>query len=139
MRLPLILFMTAAALSGCAAKGPAYQRTVSYWGNWSLDDEVRLRVSAVGMTQMRYELVHEATGRTLLVDYGRDTKGWFFVWDDQDRLWAHWADLGTVVWVPVGEGRYERHWLHRGSEELRDMPPEVSQRLPEFARASLGL
>ena len=128
------------ALAGCAgSKGPRFQRVITHWGTYAVDDGVQLQVSTLGMSQMRYELRHVPSNRVLISDVGRDTKGWFFVWDDRGRLWAHWADLGTVVWVPVSGDGFQRQILVPGSSLPRDVPPEVLQHLPGWARKSLGL
>ena len=80
--------VTLVAMSGCAGGKPNHQSVVRGGGSHAVDEDVELRISAVGMTQMRYELWHTQTDRRLISDMGRDSKGWFFVWDDRDRLWA---------------------------------------------------
>ncbi len=128
------------AIAGCSAKGPAHKRFVDSWGTYSVADGVDLRVSAFGMSQMRYELRHVPSDRVLVSDVGGHG-GWFFVWDDGGRLWAHWDDVGTVVWVPVGSssGGFVKHKLSRGNPLLNDVPPDVFEHLPQWVKQSLGL
>lgn len=135
----LMLAMASWAPAGCSARAPQYHNVVTRWGTYPLDGVLQLQVSSLGLSQMRYELRHVPANRVLISDIGRDTKGWFFVWDDRGRLWAHWADLGTVVWMPVAGGRFERHVLKPGAAWLGDVPPDVAQRLPDWARRSLGV
>lgn len=127
------------ANAGCGTKGPAYKRFVDGWGSFPVDDGVELRVSAFGMSQMRYELRHVPSDRVLLRDVGGDARGWFFVWDDQSRLWAHWSDVGTVVWVRMPSGGFMKQTLSRGDPLLNDLPPDVSEHLPRWVKQSLGL
>jgi hypothetical protein len=141
MRRLMIAALLAAPLlpAGCGPKPITHQNVVSHWGTYHVDEDMQLRVSAVGMTQMRYELRHQPTNRLLISDYGLDSRGWVFVWDDLDRLWAHWAELGTVVWVPQEEGRFEKVWLTPDSEMIGEMPAEFASQLPASARRDLGL
>jgi hypothetical protein len=130
----------AMALAGCASKkGPVYHPFVDRWGNWPVAEDFELRVSTLGMSQLRYELWHVPSGRILAKDTGPDSKGWFFLWDDRNRLWAHAKDMGVMVWIPTEAGRLTRHRVTRGDPMLLTMPPEVAQRLPGWVRQSLAL
>ena len=128
------------AWAGCAGKpqstGP---RVVSWYGNYALDEELELQVASQGMTRIRYQLRHAPSNRVLLSDFGTDSDGWFLIWDDKERLWGHWNDVGTVVWVPSGYMTFEKHRLTPGSPLLADVPPTVSAHLPDWVKRSLGL
>jgi hypothetical protein len=143
MGMRLAMWGTAAAVylafAGCAAKRPVHQRLVDRWGIYSVDEGFQLRVSTLGMSQMTYELWHLPSQRLLVKDLGRATRGWFFMWDDRDRLWAHCDDAGTVVWVASPSGRFLKNRLQKGDPLLNQMPPEVSAHLPQSVKQSLAL
>ncbi len=127
------------SLAGCGGSGKRPEGFVNWFGTHSIEDGVELKISTVGMSQIRYEMRHLPTDRVMISDVASDTRGWFLVWDEDDRLWAHWNDGGTVVWVPRGNGRFEKHRLTRDSPLIREMPPSVTDNLPDWTRQSLGL
>ncbi len=132
------MLIVAAAVAGCSGK-PKYTRVVTMYGTHSLDDQVELQVSTLGLSQIQFELVHRPTDRVFLRDVGSDAKGWFFVWDHKKRLWAHWNDRGTYVYVPDAGGRWGKHQVTRDSEFVRQVPPLVFDTMPAWVRESLGV
>ena len=122
------------AMAGCGARGPVYQRFVHRWGTYSVGEGMELRVSTLGMSQMRYELWHVPSKRVLVSDVGRDSRDWFFVWDDRGRLWGHWNSGGTMVWIPSKGGGLSKHRLSKGDPMLNDLPPEVSKHMPQWVK-----
>lgn len=127
------------ALGGCSGKVAPGPKMVSWYGSYPLNQEIELEVTAHGMSQMEYLLRHGPTDRVLLSDVGSDRDGWFFIWDDQDRLWAHWDDIGTFVWTPSSYLHYERHRLGPDSPLVSTMPSYVREKLPAWARKSLKI
>ena len=101
---------------------------------WALDEGVVERVEGEN-----HVVVDVPSGRLLAKDTGRDSRGWFMVWDVRGRLWAHWDDLGTVVWTATDGGRLTRHRLTRGDPLLLEMPAEMSERLPPWVKDTLAL
>ncbi len=124
--------------AGCrAAGGP---RLVDALGTYGLGGDLELRVSARGMTLVEYELRDLPTGRVLASDVcGRDVSRWFLYYDGEGRLWVHSNDVGTEVWVPTAVGGFDRHPVLRGSHFARQVPAEVTERLPNITRKSLGI
>lgn len=131
-----VLMIAAAVMTGCAAR--TNPNVIRWYGTHSLGDHVELRVSTLGMSQIQFELRHTGSGRVFVNDVGTDTNGWFFVWDDHQRLWAHFNDLGTYVWVP-DQGRFEKHRVQRGSTFAKHLPPDVRENLPDWSKQSLGV
>ena len=89
--------------------------------------------------KIQFELVHVPTDRMILRGVGSDAMGWFFVWDHQKRLWAHWNDRGTYVYMPDAAGRWSGHQVTRDSEFVRQVPPLVFDTMPVWVRQTLGL
>ena len=124
-------------LSGCgASKSP---RLVNWYGSYAVDEEMQLKVTTLGMSQIQYELRHRPSNRVIVKSSGSSFKGWFFVWDEAGRLWGYWNDLGTVVWIPDTTGEFQSHTLYRGSPLLNDLPREVAANMPDWAKRSLGI
>jgi len=132
------MLFVAATVAGCSSK-PSYVSVVRWYGTHSLDEQVELQVSTLGLSQIQFELVHVPTDRMILRGTGSDAKGWFFVWDHQKRLWAHWNDRGTYVYMPDAAGRWSGHQVTRDSEFVRQVPPLVFDTMPVWVRQTLGL
>jgi hypothetical protein len=132
------MLIVAAAVTGCAAKS-THVSVVTWYGTYSLDEQVELQVSSLGLSQIQFELVHRPSDRMFLSDVGSDAKGWFFVWDHQKRLWAHWIDRGTFVYLPDADGRWRKHPVTRDSKFVRQVPPVVFDAMPAGVRRSLGI
>ena len=125
------------ALAGCgAAHNP---RVVNWYGSYAVDEEMQLKVTTLGMSQIQYELRHRPSDRVIVKSSGSSFQGWFFVWDEAGRLWGYWNDLGTVVWIPDDTGQFKPHTLYRGSPLLREVPREVAANMPEWAKRRLGI
>ena len=137
-RIMLLGVVLAIGLGGCSStKGP--DGFVNWYGSHMVSDDLQLNVTSVGLSQIRYELRHVPSDRVLITDYGVDGRGWFLVWDEDNRLWAFWREKGTVVYLPRGEGKFARHRIKRNSPILRQMPASVAQNLPDWTKESLGL
>lgn len=126
-------------LAGCGGAKGTKAQVFDWYGSYTLEQDLTLRVESMGMTRMQYELTHEPTNRVLVRDVATDTDGWFLVWDEEGRLWGHWDDVGTFVWVRTGARRFERQHVIPGSPLVREMPRAVAQKLPDWAKQSLGL
>ena len=125
------------ALAGCGSK--QNPRLVNWYGSYAVDEEMQLKVTTLGMSQIQYELRHRPSNRVIVKSSGSSFKGWFFVWDEAGRLWGYWNDLGTVVWIPDGTGQFQPHTLSRGSPLLQEVPSEVAANMPEWAKRRLGI
>ncbi len=124
-------------LAGCGNRQSP--RLVNWYGTYAVDEEMQLKVTTLGMSQIQYELRHRPSDRVVVKSSGSSFQGWFFVWDEAGRLWGYWNDLGTVVWVPDGTGELKRHTLYRGSPLLKQVPSEVAANMPDWAKRSLGI
>ncbi len=125
------------ALAGCGSK--QNPRLVNWYGSYAVDEEMQLKVTTLGMSQIQYELRHRPSNRVIVKSSGSSFKGWFFVWDEAGRLWGYWNDLGTVVWVPDGAGQFKQHTLYRGSPLVKEVPRDVAANMPDWAKRSLGI
>ena len=125
------------ALAGCGTRHNP--RLVNWYGSYAVDDEMQLKVTTLGMSQIQYELRHRPSNHVVLRSSGSSFQGWFFVWDEAGRLWGYWNDLGTVVWIPDGAGEFKPHTLYRGSPLLKEVPREVAANMPDWAKRSLGI
>jgi len=125
-----------AVLAGCGAKT---KRMVNWYGSHYVGDEMQLSVSTLGLSQIQFELKHVPSERVIVSDVGSSKKGWFFVWDKNERLWGHWDNTGTVVWLPGRDGRFRKYAVNRGHPLLDSAPDEFTKQLPEWAKRSLGI
>jgi len=125
------------ALAGCGNRQSP--RLVNWYGTYAVDDEMQLKVTTLGMSQIQYELRHRPSDRVVVKSSGSSFQGWFFVWDEAGRLWGYWNDLGTVVWVPDRSGQFQRHTLYNGSPLLREVPTELAANMPDWAKRRLGI
>ncbi len=124
-------------LAGCGArKSP---RLVNWYGTYAVDEEMQLKVTTLGMSQIQYELRHRPSNRVILKSSGSSFQGWFFVWDEAGRLWGYWNDLGTVVWVPDRTGNFQRYTVRQGSPLLNEVPKELAANMPDWAKRRLGI
>ena len=124
-----------AALAGCGET----KRMVNWYGSYNVDGEMQLSISTLGLSQIQFELKHIPSERVIVSDVGSSKKGWFFVWDKNERLWAHWDNTGTVVYLPGRDGQFRKYAVTRGHPLLDSMPPEFSDQLPKWAKRSLGI
>ncbi len=124
-------------LGGCA--GSKSRRLVNWYGTYAVDEEMQLKITTLGMSQIQYELRHRPSDRVIVKSSGSSFQGWFFVWEDAGRLWGYWNDVGTIVWIPDNAGEFQSHTLYRGSPLLKDLPREVAAHMPDWAKRSLGI
>ena len=124
-----------AALAGCGKS----KRMVNWYGSYNVDGEMQLSISTLGLSQIQFELKHIPSERVIVSDVGSSKKGWFFVWDKNERLWAHWDNTGTVVYLPGRDGRFRKYAITRGHPLLDSVPREFSDQLPDWAKRSLGI
>ncbi len=125
-----------AAMAGC---GSSTKRMVNWYGSYKVDGEMQLSISTLGLSQIRFELKHIPSERVIVSDVGSSKKGWFFVWDENERLWAHWDNTGIIVYLPGRDGQFRKYAVTRGHPLLDSMPPEFSDQLPKWAKRSLGI